>query len=162
MRMFCATWFVLSVAFNFSPSPVAAEDGPPAKLSDLSWIAGSWLQTKNGIDSEENWIAPKGEIMLGISRTVRGDGRTSFEYLRIAKTQAGIIYFASPQGRAATEFPLKAMEGKKVTFENEKHDFPQRIIYWLGEDGNLHARIEGTVNGQARGMEWQWKRQTAD
>ena len=71
----------------------------------------------------------------------------------------GLTYFASPQGRAAT--PFRAIENGKnrVVFENKQHDFPTRILNWLGWDGKLHARIEGMLQGKAEGEEWSWSRQ---
>ena len=36
----------------------------------------------------------------------------------------------------------------EVVFENPDHDFPQRIIYRLGDNGALLGRIEGNSEGQ--------------
>jgi hypothetical protein len=43
-------------------------------------------------------------------------------------------------------------------FENPKNDFPQRILYWSTAPGELWARIEGTVGGKEKSMEWRWER----
>lgn len=137
--------------------PAAATDAPARKLEDLAWLTGSWIEHKPGVDTEEHWIAPKGDLMTGMNRTTRGTGRTSFEFLRIARTPSGISYFAQPSGRPPTEFKLVQAEDKKVVFENREHDFPQRIIYWLDKDAALHARIEGTIGGQSRSQEWTWQ-----
>jgi hypothetical protein len=51
---------------------------------------------------------------------------------------------------------LKELRENYVAFENPQHDFPQRIIYWVGKDGALHAKVEGTVNGKAAAEEWSW------
>ncbi len=96
--------------------------------------------------------------MLGVNRTVRASGKTEFEFLRIAKTGKGISYFASPGGRPPVEFPMVESSAKRVVFDNPKHDFPQRICYWTEPDGKLAARIEGTINGQKRALEWRWER----
>ena len=56
------------------------------------------------------------------------------------------------------EFKLKEMGDKKVTFENRASDFPQRILYWLEADGALKARIEGTMQGKERGIEWRFEK----
>jgi hypothetical protein len=126
-------------------------------LNDLAWIAGSWSgKDARGLEMEEHWTAPKGNSMLGIHRDV-GKGRTlSFEFLRIEEQKDQIVYLSMPNGRSpATPFPLKEVSGTRVVFENPTHDFPQRIIYW--KDGNdLHARIEGTMNGKAGSQEWTW------
>jgi hypothetical protein len=139
------------------PSLQAGE--PEAHSVDkLTWMAGSWLQVKDGVETEEYWTEPKGDVLLGIGRTVRGPGKTTFEFMRIAKTPGGISYFASPQGRPAEEFPLAQLEAKKVVFEDAKRDFPRRISYWLDGDGDLRARLEGTLKGQPRSLEFHWKK----
>jgi Domain of unknown function (DUF6265) len=140
------------------PGPARAADKPPADLDQLAWLVGSWIERKQGVETEEHWIAPKGGIMLGVNRTVRAAGKTSFEFLRIARTSSGVSYFASPAGRPATEFPLVEAGDKKAVFENPKHDFPTRILYRLDADGALHGRIEGMIGGKMRSQEWRWER----
>ena len=44
-----------------------------------------------------------------------------------------------------------------MVFENPKHDFPQRIRYRLKGD-TLHARIEGTINGKERAIDFPYQR----
>ncbi len=87
--------------------------------------------------------------MLAVSRTVR-DGRPSdFEYLRISETDdQSLALFASPSGRSPTQFDLVSLTNSEIVFENPEHDFPQRIIYRLGDDGSLLGRIEGQSNGE--------------
>jgi hypothetical protein len=45
-----------------------------------------------------------------------------------------------------------------ITFSNPAHDFPQRIIYRRAGADSLHARIEGTRNGQPRGVDYAYVR----
>jgi hypothetical protein len=45
-----------------------------------------------------------------------------------------------------------------VVFENLSHDFPQRVIYRRNADSSITARIEGTVNGEARGRDFPYRR----
>ena len=128
------------------------------ELSDLAWMAGQWNGVQDGVETDEAWLEPRGNTMLGIHRDTKNGKTTSFEFLRIASTAEGITLWASPQGKPGTPFRLKEVKGKRVVFENPEHDFPQRIIYWLGEDDSLHARIEGTYKGQAESEEWVWQR----
>lgn len=128
-----------------------------ATIADLSWLAGSWTATTQGIAMEEHWTAPKGNSMIGLHRDV-GKGRTLvFEFLRIEQQGDRIVYLSMPNGRSpATPFPLKEVSGTRVVFENLQHDFPQRIIYW--KDGSdLRARIEGMQGGKPAGEEWRWQ-----
>lgn len=144
---------LLVVAWFVSAISIAAEQ----ELESLSWMVGSWVERKDARETEEHWIAPKGGLMLGVNRTVTSAGKSSFEFLRIAKTAAGISYFASPGGRPPVEFPLVESGETRAVFENPKHDFPQRIIYEM-DGGALKARIEGTIGGQQRGMQWRWEK----
>ena len=82
----------------------------------------------------------------------------SFEFLRIESDQDGLVYLASPRGRPATPFRLVESAKARVVFANPQHDFPQRILYWLAEDGLLHARIEGEQRGKPASEEWAWRR----
>ena len=119
-------------------------------------MAGHWAATIDDVHMEEIWTEPKGGIILGIHRDVRAGGKAFFEYLRIEARDGEVVYIASPMGRGTTEFALTIVEEGRVVFENPTHDFPQRIIY--RRDGNrLTARVEGTVDGELRGEEWEWQ-----
>jgi hypothetical protein len=150
---------VCSIALLVSTGAASAEDLPaPAKapvIADLAWLAGHWMRTEEGTRMEEGWFGPAGGIMLGLHRDVAPAGKVAFEFLRIAETAYGIVYFASPGGRPATAFPLKTIEANRAVFENQEHDFPQRILYWR-DGAMLHARIEGTIDGQPKSDEWAW------
>jgi hypothetical protein len=124
-------------------------------LAELAWMAGAWSSAEGGVDSEELWTEPKGGIMLGVHRDVRSGRPASWEYLRIEEGPGGIVYQASPGGTAPTPFRLVELRGHRAVFANPEHDFPKRIVYWLSEDGALHARAdagEGTS-----GPEWVWR-----
>ena len=79
---------------------------PDASLGQIEWLAGSWAGRQGDTYTEEHWIEPKGGLMLGVNRTIRESGKTSFEFLRIAETGEGIVYHASPGGRKLTPFRL--------------------------------------------------------
>ena len=126
-------------------------------ISTLAWIAGSWSGVDRGMEMEELWMAPKGNVMLGLHRDVKAGRTVSFEFLRIEATAEGITYWASPKGKPATPFKLSEARENYAAFENPEHDFPKRIIYWIA-DGALHAKIEGPMNGKTVSQEWVWKK----
>jgi hypothetical protein len=122
------------------------------------WMAGAWAGTQDGLEMEELWTPMKGGSMLGLHRDVRGGKTVSFEFLRIEISPEGATYWASPQGRPATPFRMVESAERRIVFANPEHDFPTRILYWLSEDGLLHARIEGTLKGKPASEEWSWRR----
>ena len=89
-------------------------------------------------------MAPGGNSMLGMSRTVVGDRTVEFEYLRLEQRADGIYYVAHPKARnPGTDFKLTRVSADEAIFENPAHDFPKRIIYRKGSGGSLTATIDG-------------------
>lgn len=140
-----------AAAFASSPPPAAA-----GALDSLAFMAGSWAGGGQLDRVEEHWTAPRGGLMVGLNRTLRGGKARAFEFFRIEERDGALVYVAQPGGRAPTEFPAIEVSSKRVVFENRGHDFPQRVIYWVEKPGELHARVEGDVNGKAQGMQWTW------
>lgn len=123
----------------------------------LAWLEGRWTGTQDGVASEEVWTSPAGGALVGMHKDVKGERMVGFEFFRIAVVPGeGLTYLASPPGAPPTPFRLLELAERRVVFANEKHDFPQRILYWLDGDGALHARIEGQLAGKARAREWTW------
>lgn len=132
-------------------SPLHAQE-----IDKLAWMTGVWTQNKDGETVQESWLGPRGKMMAAVNLTSSAK-HTSFEFLRIVETPAGLAYLASPGGKAPVEFKLKEMGDKRVVFENATHDFPQRVMYWVEPDGTMTARIEGTAAGKLRGMQWRFE-----
>ena len=122
-------------ALSFSAS---ASDQPAA----LDWFAGHWCSDRNGEFIEETWLAPRGDLLLGLSRTVKGTKTASFEYLRIEWTAGVPSYIAQPQGHPPVPFKWTAGGPDWARFENPANDFPKRVEYRRTKDG-LYAEIAG-------------------
>ena len=129
----------------------------PPRVSALEWLSGTWVQASGEEHVTEAWLGPGNGTMVAANLTVGARGRRSFEFLRIADTEEGFSYYASPGGRASVEFKLKEIADRRVVFENAAHDFPQRVLYWR-EGEELVARIEGTVGGRQRHRSWRYKK----
>lgn len=142
--LMCLAMFALA-------SPLHAQE-----IDKLAWMTGVWTQNKDGETVQESWLGPRGKMMAAVNLTSNAK-RTSFEFLRIVETPTGLAYLASPGGKTPVEFKLKEMGDKRVVFENAAHDFPQRVMYWIEPDGAMKARIEGMIQGKARGMEWRFE-----
>jgi len=128
------------------------------RIEALDWIAGCWTLASAQATTEEHWMRPAGGTMLGMSRTVRGGKTTEYEFLQIRETTNGLEYVAKPSGQTEATFPVKTIEAGAVVFENPTHDFPQRIIYRKTGEKTATARIEGTRNGQLRGIDFPFQR----
>jgi hypothetical protein len=128
-----------------------AQPKPLVAIGDLAWMAGHWTSTRDGVVMEEIWTAPGGGVMLGLHRDAK-DAKASFEFMRVAETSGGLVYYAQPGGRPPTPFTLVELTRTRAVFANPQHDFPKRVIYWLDE-GKLCARVEG--DGESA-EQWCW------
>ena len=156
---FLATTPVVAQAVSRPPSPSEGRDA----VQRLSWFAGRWRRQAPGDASvvEEQWMTPRGGFALGMSRTVRSDSVvTEFEQLRLFQREGRAVYHAEPSGQTATDFEARTASDSLVVFENATHDFPQRIIYRKRGRDSLIARIEGTMRGQSRSIDFAYVRVT--
>lgn len=110
-------------------------------LRDFSWLAGS-RSMAGAVLIEERWTDPASNMMLGLSRTVRGDKVVEFEFLRLEARADGLYYVAQPGGRPPTDFKLTKWDGTEAIFENPQHDFPKRVIYRRMPDNVVVARVD--------------------
>lgn len=144
--------FVLPLLFMLTASAGASER---LTAVDLAWMSGRWAATIDGVQMEEVWTPPAGGLLLGLHRDVRSDGRASFEFLRIAEEDSGLVLLAQPSGRPPVRFPFVEGGATRIVFGNPAHDYPKRILYW--RDGEaLCARVEG--DDEAAGDQWCWPR----
>lgn len=146
----------LAIALLLSPADaVIGRQAVP--IDQLAWLSGCWTQAQKDGTTEEHWMKPAGGTMLGMSRTVRGGRTTEYEFLQIRDEKGTLAYVARPSGQPEAIFPLKTAGTGEVIFENPQHDFPQRIMYRRTSTG-VTARIEGTRNGQLRGIDFPFAR----
>jgi hypothetical protein len=130
---------------------------PVPTVKDVAWIGGCWDYTRNARHVAENWMAPEGATMMGVSRTVNSGRTTEWEFLIIREGAKGLEYVAKPSGQAEATFSSTRVSANEVVFENPTHDFPTRIIYKRDGDA-LVASIEGMLNGQARRIDFPYRK----
>lgn len=126
---------------------------PAAAPPDLSWMSGYWLDCSNGREVAEAWSEERAGLRVGWNLTVSRSGRPGFEVSHIATLPQGFAYVAQPSGAPPTAFVMSDSGPNHVVFSNAENDFPNHIRY--ERDGDvLKARIDGTIDGQARSVSW--------
>jgi hypothetical protein len=111
-------------------------------VGGFAWLTGQWCSNRDGELIEEHWLAPRGDLMLGLARTVKAGKTVSFEFVRIEFRNGVAHYVAQPGGVPPTAFRLTASGADWARFEDPTHDFPQRVEYRRTATG-LHAEIAG-------------------
>lgn len=141
--------------------PVIGQTATGYRITDLRFMAGCWAIDRPDLESriEEQWTAPAGGTMIGMSRSVRSGKTTGWEFMRIEAGEEGLVFVSRPKGNNEdTYFKLKSLKSGTAVFENLGHDFPQRVIYRYEKGDALAARIEGTQNGILNGIDFPYKR----
>lgn len=131
--------------------------GASADVARLDWLAGCWRLDSPRRVVEEQWMAPAGGVMLGMSRTLVGDRTVEHEFVVIRQDEGRLTYTAHPSSQSPATFTARQVSGDEVLFENPQHDFPQRIRYRRQAD-QLVASIEGTRDGRARTVQFAYAR----
>ncbi len=151
--LWAATVAALVAGLLWSSMPAAAVK---MDIQSLAWIAGCWQTTSGGTVVDEHWLPPRGDSMLGMSRTVRDGKLVGYELILLIETEVGLVYRAHPSGQAMANFQATETKRRGVVFENPDHDFPKRIAYWSKDPDSLTARVDD--GGDGRSFELEYRR----
>jgi Domain of unknown function (DUF6265) len=123
-------------------------------LPDLpGWLAGRWTNQEGKKWSEEHWLAPRGNMMLGNSWSGVAAGVKFWEHMRIEREADGtVVFWAAAGDQKPVRFVARQYGPKSIIFENAQHDYPQRIRYWrTGKMLNAEiSKIDGSEPAQFR------------
>lgn len=145
---------LVSVVFSFAASA--------ATIGQIGWLQGRWLMDIPGGVVEEVWLAPRGNSMIGVSRTVRADTLYGFETIIVRETDQGLVLEARPSSQPPGTFHSVTVGDSLVVFENPAHDFPQRITYRRVSNDSLSAWIEGNYEGEEARVDFGYRRAQED
>lgn len=149
--------FLVPLAVLLSPHLAMAQTPDP--LPRAAFLTGCWSPEGEEAGSVEMWLAPAGESMLGVHRTVKGGKTVSREFMIIHPNVHGnLVFTALIDGQPATDFVAIPGAAGELVFENLQHDFPQRVIYRAQPPDRLAARIEGNDAGTIRGIDYPMQR----
>ncbi len=144
--------FLVSILANVSAA------SPRETIQHIAWLQGCWELVSPERIVEEQWMAPRGGSMLGLSRAVRRDSLAEYEIVVIREQGQQLAYEAHPSGQPSAVFLARSVSDSSVVFENLRHDFPQRIGYRRNGPDSLLAWIEGSRTGQVRRIEFPYRR----
>jgi hypothetical protein len=129
----------------------------PATIQQVMWLQGCWQMDAGGRVVEEQWMAPRGGIMLSMGRTVREGKLVEYESVVLREQDGRLAYEAHPSGQPSAVFTSTTIDASTMIFENPAHDYPQRVGYKRDGD-SLLAWIDGTANGKSRRVEFPYRR----
>jgi hypothetical protein len=141
----------------FLASPLAAQQAPAA-IANAAWLAGCWrLEVKNRT-IDEQWMAPAGSVMLGMSRTVLDGQLQEYELVLLRAQDGRLDYEAHPVRQAAAVFSATHVSDTLLTFENPRHDFPKLVAYQKHGKDSVIARIASGPQPDAKTIRFPYRR----
>lgn len=127
--------------------------GPPAEVSDLAWLTGSYEGAMGpGATLEENWSEPKAGSIAALVRSTANDATTMIELIVIEETEGSLVLRLqqwNPGWVPRTEGPqvmnLVSSEPNKVMFEAAGEGALKTLGYSL--DGDTFTISVSTEQG---------------
>jgi len=146
------------IAFSIAASLLTAlAANATAAIEQVAWMQGCWQMDAGARVVEEQWMAPRGGVMLGMGRTVRDGKLVEYESVLLREQDGKLAYEAHPSGQPPAVFTSQSIGESDVVFENAAHDYPQRVGYKRDGD-SLLAWIDGTANGKSRRVDFPYRR----
>lgn len=155
-RIFLSVAAVLALLPAWIGAQTAQIASAPADR--LAWMSGCWSRTNGATVVEEQWMAPRGGVLLGMGRTTVNGRVLEYEFLRVFTAGDTLVYGSIPSGQTYAAFRAKTIGARDIVFENLQHDFPQRIGYRAVNADSLIAFIEGPRGGTVRRTEFPYRR----
>ena len=142
---------VLVLGAQTWPAPVSAQESQESQAAQgveaVGWLTGCWEAAAGERRTREVWMAPDGGLMVGMSRSVRGERATGFEFLLLGAREGRLVYRAHPSGQTPTDFPAVTVGDGELVVANPEHDFPKRIAYRAVAPDSLYAQVFGEAEG---------------
>jgi inorganic pyrophosphatase len=143
-----AALLTLLGAVGPAPSPAqvaAAASAGSVSIADAAWLTGCWRMAAGRHEMEEQWMAPAGDAMLGMNRSLRDGEFRGYELLILTTRDGRLVYEAHPSGQQPAEFVSTTVDETELVFENPSHDFPQRLEYRLAGPDSIMVEVFAAV-----------------
>jgi len=142
---------IVFIVLSFILSSCNFNESPKTELEKFEWLIGSWKNINEERELHETWIKVNDTLMSGKSYMLLLKDTVFSETILIQSIGNDIYYVPTVIDQnhgKAIPFKLISVSNGEFIFENEKHDFPQRISYSNPKQDSLHAYVEGEENGQ--------------
>jgi rhodanese-related sulfurtransferase len=137
----------------------AAHAAPAAAgIQRVAWLQGCWEAASPERTVEERWMPPRGNSMVGVARTVRGNDLAEYELVVIRERGEQLAYEAHPSGQPGATFLSEDVSDGSVVFVNPGHDFPKRVGYERAGPDQLRAWIDGGADSERPAIEFPYTR----
>lgn len=122
------------------------------KLEKMTWLIGQWENKSPEGLLTETWTKDNDSTFSGQTYFIKNEKDTLHsESIVLTQTKEALIYRPTVKGQnndQPVDFKLTSDLENSFTFENPKHDYPQKIVYKKVNDKSLVATISGIQQGK--------------
>jgi hypothetical protein len=122
------------------------------KLEKMNWLIGSWENEMAEGVLTETWTKVNDSTFSGTTFFIINKKDTVHsETIILTQLNDELIYTPTVKGQnndEAVDFELSSESENSFSFENPKHDYPQKIVYKKINKTSLVATISGIQQGK--------------
>lgn len=147
---------LLSLILACSPATEKEAEVEAENLLDqelTNWLVGNWEYTQSEIPTFETWWKENDSTLSGYSFAVRNGDTIVTERLLWQIRDGESYYIPTVDGQNDNEavvFKLSSSLANQWIFENQTHDFPQKITYTKIDENQLTAEISAKTDSSER------------
>jgi hypothetical protein len=131
------------------------------KLEKMNWLIGKWENKLPEGLLTETWSQINDSTFTATSFFIIDKDTVHSESIELTQLKDELIYRPTVNGQNNDEpvdFKLSSESENTFTFENLKHDYPQKIVYKKVNETNLVATISGIQQGKQSSESYPMKR----
>ncbi|MDP3681347.1 MAG: DUF6265 family protein [Flavobacterium sp.] len=131
------------------------------KIKAASWLLGNWENKSADGNLTENWEKVNDSTFQAQSYYIKEKDTVHFESIILQQKGENLTYTATVKGQNNDKpvvFKLTTATDKQVSFENLKHDYPQKISYNQITPDSLVAKISGIQQGKPSSEQFSMKK----
>ncbi len=116
------------------------------KIKTAHWLLGQWETKSEDGTLTETWKKANDSTYSGQSFFLKGKDTIHYETILLQQVEDQLSYNANVRGQNNDKpvvFLLTETKENQLVFENEKHDYPQKISYTQVSKDSLVAEISG-------------------
>lgn len=122
------------------------------KLEKMNWLLGNWENEMPEGVLTETWTKENDSTFSGTTYFIINKKDTVHsEVIILRQLNDVLVYRPTVKGQNNDEpvdFKLSSESENSFSFENPKHDYPQKIVYKKVNETNLVATISGIQQGK--------------
>jgi hypothetical protein len=133
------------------------------KLEKMNWLLGNWENEMPEGVLNETWTKENDSTFSGTTYFIINKKDTVHsEAIILKQLNDELVYRPTVKGQNNDEpvdFKLSSESENSFSFENPKHDYPQKIVYIKVNETNLVATISGMQQGKQSQESYPMKKQ---